>query len=119
MNSKNTMKPLVIKTNKGDTFFNYQDIIRFEADGCHTLIYHTNGETLTSQLNITNLEKELPENIFFRSHRSHIINMAFVSNFNNKTAKLTVAGEEVPISETYQQKFVGIIKGGKEVKYIG
>lgn len=109
------MKPLIIRTNLGETFFDYQDIVRLEADGCHTSIYNTKGEVLKSSANISSIEKALPENVFFRSHRSHIINLSFITNYNGKSGILTVAGHEVPISETYQQKFMELFSSGNRI----
>lgn len=109
------MKPLVFKTNLGETFFDYHDIIRLEADGCHTSIYNSKGEVLKSSVNISSIEKLLPEKNFFRSHRSHIVNLSFISNYNGKLGVLTVAEYEVPISETYQQKFMELFSSGNRI----
>jgi two-component system, LytTR family, response regulator len=118
MDSNLKIKPLVIRTSLGDTCFHHHEIIRIEADGCHTYIYNSDGEKLTSPVNITNMEKALPENVFFRNHRSHIVNLSFVSNINIKLAKLTVAGDEIPISETYRQKLIEMIESDKGIRYI-
>lgn len=106
MNNNALIKPLVIRTNMGDTFFDYQDIVRIEASGSRTFIYNKKGEKLTSPTCISELEMRLPEKTFFRCHRSHIVNISYILNYNGKTGKLTVNDTEVPISKNFRQKFL-------------
>ena len=44
--------------------------------------------------------KKLPAQKFFRIHRSYIVNIDFVTSHQKN--KLTVAGERLPIGETYK-----------------
>lgn len=58
-----------------------KDIIFIERSGRSTTI-HTKNEQLTSYLTLNELEGELRERDFIRSHRSFIINIHFVKNFS-------------------------------------
>lgn len=118
MDQKPSIKPLVIKTSKGDTFFHYDDIIRFQADECNTQIYLAKGGTLTAFVKISTLENKLHDKIYFKTHRCHIINLGFVTNLNDKTSQITVADCEVPLSETYYEKFKELYESGDYTQYI-
>ncbi|TCP29042.1 LytTR family two component transcriptional regulator [Scopulibacillus darangshiensis] len=58
-----------------------QDIIFIERTGRSTTI-HTKSETITAYQPLNDLEGELRERDFIRSHRSFIINIHFVKNFS-------------------------------------
>lgn len=58
-----------------------KDIIFIERSGRSTTI-HTKNEHVTSYLTLNELEGELRERDFIRSHRSFIINIHFVKNFS-------------------------------------
>lgn len=104
------LKPLMIKTNLGNSFFNYQDVIRFEADGHHTNVFLSEGKQMQCTLSVSALNEELPKSRFFRCHRSHIVNLSYVSNYNSKTSLLTVAEKEIPISRSYKQEFIELFE---------
>ncbi|MFD2639987.1 LytR/AlgR family response regulator transcription factor [Piscibacillus salipiscarius] len=58
-----------------------QDIIFIERSGRSTTIY-TKNEEIKTYLTLNELEGELRERDFIRSHRSFIINILYVKNFN-------------------------------------
>jgi two-component system, LytTR family, response regulator NatR len=58
-----------------------KDIIFIERSGRSTTI-HTKGEEIKTYLSLNELEGELRERDFIRSHRSFIINIHFVKNFS-------------------------------------
>ncbi len=118
MEPKTNLKPLMIKTNLGNSFFNYQDVIRFEADGHYSIVFLSEGKQVQCTLSISALNDELPKSKFFRCHRSHIVNLSFISNYNSKTSILTVAQNEVPISRSYQQEFMNLFASDQNIRSI-
>ena len=59
-------------------------ILMLKADNNYTYIYFIDGSFVLSSTNLGILEKRLKECNFFRSHRSTIINLQYVSNFEGK-----------------------------------
>jgi two-component system LytT family response regulator len=116
MEQTTNLKPLVIKTNLGNSFFNYQDIIRFEANGHYTVVFLSEGKKIQCTLSISTLNDELPKSKFFRCHRCHIVNLSHISNYNSKTSILTVAENEIPISRSYQQEFMELFASGQNIQ---
>jgi two-component system LytT family response regulator len=102
------LKPVVIRTINGFEFLCYDDIVRFEADGNNTLIYTiTKTSPIRSGTKISYFEKRYPFHSFYRCHRSHIINLNYITSFNRKL-KLIILREEhiIPISNKYLSHFL-------------
>jgi DNA-binding LytR/AlgR family response regulator len=95
------IKPIVIKIPEGYEYFNYDYIIRFEAQGNCTLVFSTRSEKPSKSLcNLLTIEKKYPHNSFLRCHKSHIINLAHVRKICIKIHKIIMEGEvAVPVSE--------------------
>jgi two-component system, LytTR family, response regulator len=106
-----------LKDNKSDTFhiptqngfviIHTQDIIRCEADGAYTH-FHVKGkkEKITSSVNIGQIEQKLNNN-FFRVHKSHIINKAFVEGYSKAEGLIVKMSDQfmVPVSRTLKEQF--------------
>jgi two-component system LytT family response regulator len=61
--------------------FDFADIIYVRADGNYSIIYLKNHTKHLIYHSLKDFEKELPENIFFRCHRSYIVNVVLISAF--------------------------------------
>jgi two-component system LytT family response regulator len=76
-----TQQKLAIPTLTGFNFVTVSDIIRFEAKGQYTRIYFVNGEALLSTRNIKEYEEILSDNVFYRVHHSHMINLQKIQKY--------------------------------------
>ncbi|HEX7844241.1 MAG TPA: LytTR family DNA-binding domain-containing protein [Chitinophagaceae bacterium] len=63
-------------------------------------VYTTERSYLTD-ISLNSFEKGLPSNLFCRIHRSFIISLLHLSDFDNTTAY--VAGEKLPIAKAYKE----------------
>jgi DNA-binding LytR/AlgR family response regulator len=72
MEPKTNLKPLALKTDLGDSFFDYEEVIRFEADGHYTIVYLIKDKQVRCSVKIKDLTPILPEKNYFRCHRSQI-----------------------------------------------
>lgn len=98
-------RPIAIHTTEGQDFVFIQNIMYCQADGNCTWFYLKNGQKLISSKNLGTYEKILPQNFeqdehcFYRVHHSSLINLHYVTRFNNKenyiimknTTKINVA----------------------------
>lgn len=80
--SQSVINKLALPSDEGLIFVSVEDIIRCESKGGYTYFYKQNGEKVISSRNIKEYEDILPENIFFRVHNSHIINLQFVKKYH-------------------------------------
>ena len=58
------------------------NIIRLEAQGCYTKIVTNGGKNKTVSRTLKDFEETLPKDLFFRTHKSHIINLKFIKGYS-------------------------------------
>lgn len=75
-------KKIVIKRNEGIEYVSVKDIIRIEADRNYSTIFIQSGESLIVSKPISDIELELNDETFFRSHKSHLINLTKVKRLS-------------------------------------
>ncbi len=68
---------IIINTDEGHHIVKYKDLIRLEASEGYTWIFTTTQRILSSK-KIGEYEDLLPNQNFYRTHQSHIINLDFV-----------------------------------------
>lgn len=78
------------------------DLEYLESLGRKTLLHMGNRE-MTVSARLSQLEKQLPSNLFFRCHQGYIFNMDHVARLQRSLA-FTDSGAEVPVSRTFQKK---------------
>ena len=61
--------------------FDYDDIVYLKADGNYSIIYLKDHTKHIIYESLKDFERDLPENIFFRCHRSYIVNVILISAF--------------------------------------
>ncbi len=86
------------------------DIIAIEAMGAYSKIYLKDDAPHTVSRNLKFFESQLPmENVFFRSHRSWILNMNEIIQYNPRFGLVTLTkGIESKLSKTRQELFESI-----------
>lgn len=78
VNSKSTgLGKLIIRGKEGMTFIDEEEIILIQREERSTVVYTENERHVTSE-SMSNLEDRLDSSMFFRSHKSYIINLARV-----------------------------------------
>lgn len=81
-----------------------EEVIRLEADGSYTKIILDNRTILSSKNLGLNAEKLSPE-LFFRSHKSHLVNLNRVTRLSKgKSGYVVLSNEDVvPLAATRQE----------------
>ncbi len=101
-----------IPTKDGLVIVNNQDIVHLEASESYTTIFLTDGKKYLSSKNIKVFEENLNPNIFFRTHKSHIINFAHhLKEFNRSLGNLAVMSndKQIPVSRRKLTEFLSKI----------
>lgn len=75
--NRDTLAKLVIKNKEGISFIDCKDIIFIERENRSTII-HTIDEKVTSSESLSEIEERLDNSLFFRSHKSYIINLSMI-----------------------------------------
>jgi two-component system, LytTR family, response regulator len=93
------MNVLLIPTNKGIRAVLPQNIIRVEASSSYCKIYFDNEYPLTVAKVLQWFEENLPEQFFYRIHRTHIINRLFISQISGDDKVTLRNGEQLQVSK--------------------
>jgi two-component system LytT family response regulator len=76
------LKKIAIPTSGGFDFISISDIVRCEAMGSYTKIYISNSKNVLVSKPLKDYENLLPEDIFFRIHNSHLINLNYIKKYS-------------------------------------
>ncbi len=76
-----SLNKIAIPTLDGLLFFNIGDIIHLEAQSNYTSIHFTNHPKLLASRTLKEFEDLLPQDTFFRTHHSHIINLHYIKRY--------------------------------------
>lgn len=98
---------VVISGQSGLKFVEPLNIIRCEADGRYTKIILKDTSTLVSAKNLKEFEDELPSDLFFRVHHSHLINMKQIDQFfKNDDLIIMSNGDKIPLAQRKKNEFL-------------
>jgi two-component system LytT family response regulator len=99
---------MAISTDTGIEFVKYNAIIYLEAQNNYTRINLINGSAILASKTLKSFEESLPVELFFRIHKSYLINMNFVKRFfkiDDFLVELTT-GQKLPISYRKKNDFI-------------
>jgi two-component system, LytTR family, response regulator len=111
-NSNPEISKLLVSHSEGTALLELSDIIRFEGDNNYTTIHINGKKQLIVAKTLKDFEKSIPEDSFFRIHKSDIVNLRFVSEYSSHDGgflKLKT-GERIEISRRRFQDFTDSIK---------
>jgi two-component system LytT family response regulator len=72
---------LPVASSDGIKLVNLDQILYLEADKNYTVFYFTDGKQYVASRNLAYFENQLPDQSFFRSHNSYIINLHYVDKY--------------------------------------
>ncbi|MCY2686989.1 LytR/AlgR family response regulator transcription factor [Salinimicrobium sp. TH3] len=78
---------------------NFTEICYIESLNDYLKI-HTRTENIVIRETMSNIEKELPESRFIRTHRSFIVSLSALESYTNEY--LEIKGKAIPISRSYK-----------------
>lgn len=80
---ENGERCLVVNLMSSARFIKLKDLTLLKAEGSYCELYLKSGEKLLASKNLKHFEDKLSDiPLFFRSHKSYIINLRFVTEFN-------------------------------------
>jgi two-component system LytT family response regulator len=102
------LKKIVLPTFEGFDVVTVKEIIRCEANDNLTDVYLTDGKKKTVCKTLKHFEDMLSDFDFFRTHKSHLINLNFVSSYHKgKGGEIVLSnGFVAPLSVTKKEGFV-------------
>lgn len=93
-------KKIVIPTAEKTWVVRVKEILRCESDMSYTTFYLANGQSILSSRTLKETEEQLPANQFLRVHKSHLINVDFITAFEREDGGVISLedGSRIPVS---------------------
>ncbi len=102
---------LAIPGRDGLTLLKHEDILYLEANDSYTTVFLVNGKRSVSSKHIRVFENNLDPKVFFRVHKSYIVNLAHLSSFSRTEGNMAVldTGAMIPVSRRRLPDFLALI----------
>lgn len=110
----NSVEKTIVPTKDGLAIVKNTDIIHLEAFENYTTIYLVGGKKYVSSKSIKAFEDKLDPNMFFRVHKSHIINISqHLKELIRSEGNIAVLsdGTQVPVARRKMQEFLDKLSG--------
>ncbi len=103
---------LVIPESHGFNVLITDEIVRMEADGSYTTVFLIDGKKKVISRTLKDFEDSLPKELFFRIHKSHLINLKYIKDYSNLSGNLVTMtdGSRVELSRRKAPDFIQKIK---------
>jgi two-component system LytT family response regulator len=104
-------KKIGLATDTGIEFVKFNAIVFLEAHSNYSKIYFMDGTSLIVSKTLKSLEELLPTELFFRVHKTYLVNMNFIKRFTKNDdfhIELTT-GEKIPVSIRKKESFLHAI----------
>ena len=110
--ASNDKNLVLINHSKGFTLIDYKDIVWLEASDNYTNLFLNTGKKIVASKTLKEFEAILPTNVFFRIHRSSLINIDFIKEYSNAEGGTIIMsdGTSIQVSKARSQEFSEFIK---------
>jgi two-component system, LytTR family, response regulator len=100
-------KKIAIQSSNSTEFVNIDEIIRLEAEGSYSNIFLINNKKIIASKNLKEFQNILPQNIFYRAHNSHLINLMQVKRFLRNEGMVEMNdGSSITLSRRNRDEFI-------------
>lgn len=107
LSAKTEINKITLPTGQGYRIVETADIICIEADSNYSIFHLANNENVAVSKVLRDYEEILPEKSFFRVHKSNIINLAFVKEYQSRNgfSVLLKNGKQIAVSRRRASDF--------------
>ena len=107
INSSLKDEALLLTVTRGVGVVDMSTIVRIEASSNYSKIYFSNGQKLVSSKVLRWFEEHLPDHLFVRIHRTHIVNKKFIRTYIYNSGKIALSnGESIQVSRRKKEVFL-------------
>ncbi len=106
-----SVQKILLNTNKAIHLVQIQNILYCKCNNSSTTFYLTNHEKISISRNIKEVEKQLADSDFFRSHQSYLVNINHIVEIK-KTDKYVIVlsdGSNIPVSIRKKKEILRIL----------
>ena len=111
LNNVNKIEKIALPSLNGIEFVRIENIVRCESDNNYTNFYLTSGEKIVVSKTLKEFEEMLENKGFFRTHKSHIINLAFLKKYIKGEGGIAVMEDksEIVVSRRRKEEFLEVL----------
>nr|WP_121273338.1 LytTR family DNA-binding domain-containing protein [Pedobacter schmidteae] len=112
LSERNEIRKISLPNGQGYSLVNIDDIIHISADSNYSVFYLLNKDKITVSKVLKEYEEILPEQQFVRIHKSSIVNLNHVKEYNSKNGLEVMMknGEKIAVSRRRASDFAEKIK---------
>lgn len=106
------VQELILPSGGGYERIEFQEVAYLEAHRAYAAFHLVSGEEKLASFSLSHYEKLLPKNLYFRIHKSYLINVQMVKGFESgRGGNLTLKnGVKLPIATRRKADFVKFMK---------
>lgn len=103
---------ITISHMRGVKIIDQKDIVYLQADGNCTILFFKDGTKYTDTRTLKTYDEMLNNKLFFRAHKSYLINLSFLKEYVTSDGTYAVLQNniEVPVSRSKTKEFLAILK---------
>lgn len=107
-NKPTEFNKIVLPDYEGFSMVKISDIIYCKADGSYTEVHLLNGKKITTSRLLKSLEELLPEQTFYRIHKSYLVNLNLIKRYNKMDGHQVLMENNVllDVSERNKKEFL-------------
>ena len=95
---------------QGTIYIDLSEIVHLNSDGNYTTIQTVNDRKITVTRILKEFEELLPSSHFFRTHKSHIVNIQHVNEFRKSDESLIMTnGNEIPVARRRKEDLMNLL----------
>lgn len=112
LSERNEIRKISLPNGQGYRLVSIDDIIHIGADSNYSVFYLASGEKITVSKVLKEYEELLPDNQFVRIHKSSILNLNYLKEYNSKNGLEVILknGEKIAVSRRRASEFADKIK---------
>jgi two-component system LytT family response regulator len=109
--SKNEIDQIALVAQNGLICVKLVDIVRCEADSNYTVFYVLKGSKIVVSKSLKEYEELLENHNFFRVHKSHIINLKFVKEYDSVNSQVILLDStKIEVARRRKEVFLELLK---------
>ncbi len=97
---------MVLRLQEGYQVIRFQSLMYCQSDKGYTTFYLDNKKSYIASKPIKEFEEQLPEELFFRTHQSYVVNLKFVDKYDKNGYIFLKNDEKIPVSTRKKEEFV-------------
>jgi len=112
LQDKGKREKIALPASNGLLFVRIPDIVRCESDSSYTTFVLASGKKILVTRTMKEYESLLPPDVFFRAHKSHIINLNYVRQYVNRDGTYIILdnNDSIPLARNRKDEFLEKIK---------